>query len=161
VSNTGNSRYSIDIDDEFKIDRALKKLKPQFRWMKTLKSLAILRRDCYQHHHYYIIRKLFNFLKAIQKESRSLERLTINKDDLQAYNFRVFLEWFMAGPSIKSFVLIECYFWEKNPLTLLNHERFRELEQLAHIAFTHRLEHLTKLKYVHGRCGDNIQVFPY
>lgn len=156
---------SNNLEDEEKIDTALKKLKPLLEWMKKLKSLAIIRKDSsdsYYHHHFYIIKWLLFFLKGIQKESRSLERLIINKDDIQTYNFRVFLDWFMAGTSVKSFALLESYFWERNPLNILNHERFRHLEQLANITFSHRLENLTELKYVHGRCGNDIQViFPY
>jgi len=155
-------------EDEKKIDMAFKKLEPQFGWMKTLESLAILRRDSadsYRHLHYHTIQKLLFFIKEIQKDSRSLERLIINnKDDLRNFvmnhadNFPVFLEWFMTGRSVKSFALLENYFWKNNSLTILDHERFRELEQLADITFSHRLEHLTKLKFVRGNCGNDIQV---
>ena len=147
--------------DKKKIDMALKKLKPQFGWMIKLKSLAILRSDSHDSYHYYIIKQLLFFLKEIQNESRSLERLIIVKKDHIPNNYCIFLEWFMTGPSVKSFALLESYFWENNSLTILDHERFRELEQLAHITFSHRLEHLYKLKFVHGHCINDIQVFIY
>ncbi len=138
--------------------------------MKTLKSLAIFRRDSYDryyHLHSCIIRKLLVFLKRIQQDSRSLERLIINNEDdiydsilNHADNFGVFLEWFMTGSLVKSFALHpENNFWENHSLTLLDHERFRELEQLVNITFSNRLENLTELKSVRGRCGDDIQVF--
>ncbi len=168
----GDFETRSDLYDELKIDLAIiNKLQPQLGWMKNLKSLAVISKDSsdcfcqrfyqgFYHHHWYTILKLFMFLKEIQKESRSLERLFINREDIHWYDGRVCLEWFMSGPSVKSFSLLESYFLEGEPLTeLFNHKRFRELEQLGHITFSHRLEYLTKLKYVHGRCGDDIQVF--
>ena len=151
-----------NVSDERQIDMALQKLKPKFGWMKGMKSLAIQTKDsseiCYSYHD-CMIRKLLLFLMEIQKESRSLERLLINKYVIQVSNFQDFLDWFLTGPSVKSFVLPRSDFWEDNPLTVLDHERFRKLEQLANITFSHRLEHLSELKYVHGECGEDIQVF--
>ena len=160
----GDFETRSDLYDELKIDLALDKLQPQLGWMKNLKSLAIISvfsYDRFYHHHSYTIQKLLMFLMKIQKESRSLEKLFISRD--LSYDFNDCLAWFMAGPSVKSFALLNSYFLRGNPLTvgLLNHERFRELEQLAHITFSHRLEYLTELTYVHGRCGDNIQVLLY
>ena len=159
-THSGNHRRIPNVSDEQQIDRALQKLKPQFGWIKGMKSLAIQTKDSSEIRYSYndcMIRKFLLSLMEFQKESRSLERLLINKDDIQTD----FLDWFMTGPTVKSFVLQRSNFWLEHPHTVLFHERFRELEHLANISFTHRLEFLTELKYVLGRCGEDIQVFPF
>jgi len=145
---------------------ALAELLPHLGWMKTLKSLTILRNDSseiFHNHHYFFIRKLLLFVSQIQKESlgllevNSLERLCITKCVTRVNQFGDFLESFMSGPSVKSFVWLRNDFWIINPLELLDHERFRLLEQLGHITFS-RLEYLPELSYIHGECKGDIKV---
>lgn len=144
-------------DDEEKTEEARTELLPHLGWMKTLKSLVILRGNSFYYQEDFFIQEFLFWLKEVQGGSLiNLERFWIEE-----YYLIIQLEDdYMKGPLVKSFVLPEEAFWDGSP-QVLDHERFKQLEHLANSIFF-PLEQLSNLKYIRGKCelGD-VQVELY
>lgn len=146
-------RYSYGFpkanNDEESTEEARAELLPHLGWMKTLKSLVILRGDSpsgYYQDDYFIHEFLF-WLKEVKGGSFiNLERFWIEEDDL-IFQFE---DGYMTGPLVKSFVLPQEAFSYGYPL-VLDDARYQQLEHLSNIIFS-PLEQLSDLKYIRGKC---------
>jgi len=134
----------------------LEEMRPYLKWMESLKSLAIL----FSHSRLYSRRVVDYFTRDfvlywLPNRGSLLERLWVSPE--LGYHWmgtRDGLISFMDSPVVKSAMMKNCQFVDPGSLLLLNDERFRFLEHLAHIRFDYLnqgLDHLKELKYISGK----------
>ena len=145
----------------------LEEMRPHLEWMKSLKSLVIL----FCHSRLYSRRVVDNFTRDfvlywLPNRGSLLERLWVSPE--LGYHWMKMrygqhgLISFMDSPVVKSAMMKNCLFVGPSSLSLLNDERFRFLEHLAHITFDYLnqgLDHLKELKYISGKSDHSKVLF--